>query len=132
MPATYLYRRGDGNEGNYPRYLITLADSDNAYAALPALLANDYIAGKRVRRHIIANTEIDGEPEFGLSATVYEGPEGEQAFGAAWLTAELQPLSSDDEAYYRDSSMHAWDSLKAVLDSAAWRQYRAALKDKAA
>jgi hypothetical protein len=100
----YLYRRGDGNEGNFKRFLVELKTTDCPYAALRALLANDYIAGRNTRRHIIANTEIDGEAEFGLHATVYEGPKGESAFDAAWLTAELQPV--EDAEYEETAECH--------------------------
>lgn len=116
----YLFRLGDGNEGNYPQFAVTLSESDNPYAALAALVANRYIAGKRVRKHIMRNVEIDGEADYGIHATVYEGPEGEQAFGAAWLTAELQPLSSDDAYYYGDDIR----KLPAVLDRSAKRFYK--------
>jgi hypothetical protein len=50
-----------------------------------------------VRRHIVRNIEVDGEAEYGIHATVHEGPRGETAFGAAWLTAELQPADDDDD-----------------------------------
>lgn len=122
---TFLYRRGDGNEGNFPRYMLAIdCDQESAYDALRAMVANDYIAGKRVRRHIMANIEVDGDTECGLSAMVYEGPEGEQAFGAAWLTAALEPLSAEDVAFYADRATPAY-TLKQVLDGAAWRYYRA-------
>ena len=76
MVKTYLYRRGDGNEGNFPRSIVDLDDNESPYAALRALVVNDYIAGKRVRRHIIRTIEIDGEADYGVLATVYEGPSG--------------------------------------------------------
>lgn len=113
----YLYRRGDGNEGNFKRAVIMLKETDDPYAALIALVANDYIPGKRVRRHIIRNIEIDGEPEFNLYAMVLDGPDGEQAFGAAWLTAELKPIAEadiDGEAY----------PLRKYLDPGALNLYR--------
>ena len=119
----FLYRRGDGNEGNFPRFIVRLNDNQSAYAALPALLANDYIVRSRARRHIIANTAIEGEAAYGLQATVYEGPEGETAFDAAWLTAELQPLTPEDCAFWQDRATSLY-SLRQVLDPAAYRQFR--------
>lgn len=121
--TAYLYRRGDGNEGNFIRALVEIAPGEDPYAALKALLANDYIAGKRVRRHIIKHVQIDGEADYGIHATVYEGPEGEQSFGAAWLTAELQTLSPEDAAHYRDSTL-LQGTLTTLLDNAAKRLYR--------
>lgn len=121
---TYLYRLGDGNEGNYPRFLVTLADSDDLFAALAALVENRYIVGSRTRRYIRANVATDGEPEFGIRATVYEGPKGEKAFDAAWITAELEPLTPEDLAHYEGQSLQAFDSLRDAIDLAAWRHYK--------
>jgi hypothetical protein len=78
--SKYLFRKGDGNEGNFPRF----------------------------------------EAEYGIHATVYEGPHGEQAFGAAWLTAELQPADDDDD--------HECYAIRKLLDPAALRLYRAEMK----
>ena len=115
----YAYKRGNGNEGNFFRANVILSELDCPYAALRALVPNDYIAGRRVRRHIIRTIEIDGEAEYGIHAMVYDGPDGESAFGAAYLTAELVPDSGyDGEAY----------PLRDLLDPAAWRQYRKELK----
>lgn len=118
--SVFLYRRGDGNDGNFPRALIELKATDNPYAALAALVANDYIAGRRVRRHIVRSIEVDGETDHGIHAVVYEGPEGEQAFGAAWLTAELQPISATDLEHESETPR----PLRAMLDSGALRLYR--------
>lgn len=45
---------------------------------MAALVANDYIACRRVRRQIIRYIETDGEAEFAINATVYEGPDGNE------------------------------------------------------
>lgn len=124
----FLYRRGNGNEGNYPRMIIELGAKDNAYDALRVLVENDYIAGKKTRRHIRHNIQIDGEPEFSVQATVYEGPEGETEFGAAWITAELQPLKAEDLEYYRDNGTSE-SLLRKALDNSALRHYRQLLKN---
>jgi hypothetical protein len=98
--SKYLFRKGDGNDGNFPVCVVVLGERDCPYAALKALVANEYIAGRPVRRHIIRSIEVDGEAEYGVHAVVHEGPRGEQAFGAAWLTAELQPTDDDIEDDY--------------------------------
>jgi hypothetical protein len=74
-----------------------------------------------VRRYIIRNIEVDGEAEFSIHATVHEGPHCETAFGAAWLTAELQPADDDDD----DAECYR---LEKLLDLPARRLYRAELK----
>lgn len=126
--TTYLYRRGNGNDGNFPRYIVELSNADCPYAFLSAAVANDYIAGKRVRRHIVRNIVVDGEPEFGLNAVVYEGPEGETDFGAAWLTAALEPLTEADRDFYTDRATSLY-TPRQVLDRAAWRQYTSLRKN---
>jgi hypothetical protein len=116
----YLFRKGDGNEGNFPRCAVELGEHDCPYAALKALVVNEYIAGRSVRRHIVANLEVDGEAKYRIHATVYEGPRGETAFGAAWLTAELVPADDDDEREGHE--------IRKLLDPAALRLYRAEMK----
>ena len=105
---TYLFRLGDGNEGNYPRHLINIAPDQCPYRALKALVLNRYVLGP-VRDYLATAIETDGEPEHGISAWAHEGPQGEQAFGAAWITAELEPADFDPDA----------DTLSDVLDPEA-------------
>ncbi|MGZ5552588.1 MAG: hypothetical protein ACXWHF_03005 [Chthoniobacterales bacterium] len=124
MTRLYMFRRGDGNEGNFPRFIVELRDSDCAYSAALALLANEYIARSKTRRFIIRNAEIDGESDYGINATVYEGPQGETAFGAAWLTAELQPIDDETAEYERNNWARSQFPLRKALDSAALRLYR--------
>lgn len=125
----YLYRRGNGNEGNFARSVVEITEGENPFAALRALVLNDYIAGTKTRRHIAANVEIDGEAEYGIHATVYEGPAGETDFGAAWLTAELEPISPADfeDCYYGKGDLDgkAW-RLAGLLDRGAKQAYRKA------
>jgi hypothetical protein len=93
----FMYRRGDGNEGNFRRAVVELSEGDSTYAALRALVVNDYISGRSRRYWIARNLEVDGEPDHPY-AIIYEGPHGESAYGAAWLTAELEPLDPADYA----------------------------------
>lgn len=123
----YLYRRGDGNEGNFPRFCVNIADDQCPFAALAALVANERIPGSRTRRHIMREIQTEGEREHGINAWVYEGPDGEEVFGAAWLTAELEPYT--EEEYARSPFLFA-QPLRDVLDSAAWRYYRKQVKMK--
>jgi hypothetical protein len=117
--SKYLFRMGDGNEGNFPVRVVVLGKRDCPYAALKALIANEYIPGRSVRKHVIRNVEVDGEAAYGVHATVYEGPFGETAFGAAWLTAELEPADDDERDGYE---------IRKLLDPAALRLYRAEMK----
>lgn len=112
--TTYLYRRGDGNDGNFPRHTVRLTESDCPFAVLRALVLNEFNLGP-TRDHIASALCVEGEAGFGLQAWVHEGPEGEQAFGAAWLTAELEPVDDDPDAEF----------LADVLDAEAVADYTA-------
>jgi hypothetical protein len=112
MATTYIYRRGDGNEGNFKRCIVRLTEADRPHAALRALVLNEFNLGP-TRTHIAAQIQTDGEAAYGVHAWVHEGPEGEQAFGAAWLTAELKPVDDDPDA----------DTLAALLDPEAMADY---------
>jgi len=120
----FLYRRGNGNEGNFVRAIVTLSPGQCPHAALCALVANDYIPGRRVRRHIMREISTDGEAEFGISATVYEGPDGETDFGAAYLTAELNPLDANDFKHYNNQNVTHYETLRKALDNGAWAWFK--------
>lgn len=118
---TFLFRAGDGNEGNFPRHTINLTDSDCPYAALRALVLNMYQAGP-FRDHLAQELQTDGEVEHGVYATLHEGPDGETAFEAAYITAELEPADLDLGA----------PILGELLDPAACDDYTAQLRRKGA
>lgn len=118
----YLYRRGNGNEGDYPRFIVVLNDDDCPYAALAALVENDYIVRHKARRHVQTCIATDGDPEHGISAVVYDPPEG-GAYDHAWLTAQLEPLRDGDLQHYRDQGMSEY-RLREILDGVALRRFR--------
>lgn len=119
---TFLFRAGDGNEGNFRRGTVNLIESDCPYAALRALVLNMYQAGP-FRDHIAAEIETDGEVEYGVLATALEGPNGETAFGAAYITAELVP----EEEHDPDAPI-----LGELLDHEACDDYAAQLRRRGA
>lgn len=95
--AFFKLRIGDGNEGNFARQIVEIAEDQNAFAALEALVLNTYIEDHPIRKYVEENIQTEGETAFGIYAMVYEGPEGETAYGAAWLTAELEANIDEDE-----------------------------------
>lgn len=119
-PRFYQYRRGDGNDGNWPRELIEIEQGEDLGAALKALVVNDFIAGSSRRRWIAAHLEIEGE-ENHPTATIYEGPKGVTAFGAAWMTAELEPLSLADAQHLMIKRSVGPKLLRTYLDKGALR-----------
>lgn len=101
---TFLYRRGNGNEGNFPRHLVELNPGEE-WSALAALVENDFIAGHHRRRWIREHLEIDGDGgEYGVHAVISEGPRHATEMGAAWLTAELQHVAAADLDYWAGHS----------------------------
>lgn len=117
----YLYRRGDGNEGNFPRAIIEIPDGIDPFAALHAAVVTEYIPGKSVRRCLMREGQTDGEAAHGIYFTLYEGPRGERAFDAAYITAEFQPITDAEIARCRNLTEY---TIKQWCDRAAWRFYR--------
>lgn len=125
--GVFLYSRGNGNEGDFPRALVELKDDDSQFAALRALVMNDFQQKSRNRRHLMKHMDVDGEGgEFGVYATCHEGPDGEKDMDAAWLTAELKPLTPERVEYWRsrDSVKYHPHPIRSVLDEAALRSFR--------
>jgi hypothetical protein len=110
MATTYIYRRGNGNDGNFKRGTVRIAE--RPFAALRALVLNEFNPGP-TRTHIASQIQTDGEAAYGVYAWVHEGPEGEQEFDAARLTAELKPVDDDPDA----------DTLADLLDPEALADY---------
>ena len=115
----FCYRQGDGNEGNYPQYMVRVSANVNAWRYLAACVANRYISGSRTRAHIVREIQTDGEFEYGIIAWVYEGPKGETAFDAAWITAEFEPASPADY-----SSLPQFKNPADHLDRSAMRMLK--------
>lgn len=95
--ALFLYRKGDGNDGNFPRYVVEIPDTICLASALHALVVNDYISGHHRRRWISKHLETyTDDREYGARAEIYQGPRGIMAYDSCWLTAELQPIVPKD------------------------------------
>lgn len=116
--ALFLYRRGDGNEGNFARRVVEIPDDVCLASALHALVVNDYTSGHSRRRWISKHlvTDTDGR-EYGARAEIYQGPRGEMAYECCWLTAELEPVEPKDgmAGYYRQDPI----DLHKALDKGA-------------
>jgi hypothetical protein len=117
----FLYRQGDGNEGNFPRYYVRIPADVCPFRYLAACVANRYIVGSKTRRYVVANIETGGEAEYGVLATVYEGPKGETAFDSAWLTAEFEPADFSD---VRRNGLQVFENPRDHLDRAALRMLK--------
>jgi hypothetical protein len=117
----FLYRQGDGNEGNFPRYCVRVSADVCPFRYLAACVANRYIVGSKTRRYIVANTETDGEPEYGILAMVFEGPKGEMAFDSAWITAEFEPADFSDVGR---NGLQVFENPRDHLDRAGLRMLK--------
>lgn len=112
--ALYLYRRGDGNEGNFPRRVVDIPDDVCLASALRALVVNDFIPGRSRRRFIAKHLEADSHGrEYGATAEIYQGPRGVTAYDACWLTAELQPITPQEgmASYYLQEPVPLMEAL---------------------
>lgn len=133
MTRTYLYRSGNGNDGDFAHHIIALDQSESPFAAIKALLANEYQTRTATRRHVMRHAESDGDSEYGVHVVVYEDREGVGSYnGGAWRTGTLEPLTDHDAEYYSDhGTRYAMDSegtpwtLRALLDKPAYRWFKA-------
>lgn len=122
MGKFFIYRAGNGNEGNYPQFAVSIPCGGlrNPAAALKALVCNRYIPGTRTRAYVSRAFESDAFDSDRASGVIYEGPHRETEFGAAWLTAELEPMS---ETEFKNYPGHTY-TLRDALDIGARRIYR--------
>ena len=90
-PRWYGVSSGNGNDGvshTFPDYYVRTSDP---WRLAELACVTSFKAGKS-REWAKENVEVDGEPDYTLSATIYEGPDGETEFGAAWLIYEVFPV----------------------------------------
>jgi hypothetical protein len=112
----YAVSSGNGNDGvshMFPDYYVKTSEPWNlARAAM--------IASWVDRQWAAENCEVDGEEDYTITATVYEGPEGETQFGAAEMIIEVFPVSEEELPDQTDPwHKPMYDSLDAALDSAS-------------
>ena len=101
-PRWYAISSGNGNDGvshTFPDYMVKTSDP---YRLVELALVDQFEAGEGMAWAHEA-VEVDGEAEYTISAIIYEGPEGETDFGAAWLIVEVFPAAPEDvEAWQAD------------------------------
>lgn len=120
-PAWRGVSSGNGNDGvshHYPDYYVRTADP---YRLAELAMVDRFKAGEGMvwARGAV---DVDGERDYTISATIYEGPEGETEFGAAWLIIEVFPVDLDDvktwqaDPYKRTS---CYDRLESAFSAEA-------------
>lgn len=106
-PRWYGVSTGNGNDGvsqMYPDYYV--------YTRFPFELAEFHGVQQWAKKHeewARENVEVDGEADYTITATFYEGPNGETQFGAAEMIVEVFPV---DEV---DMGISTFDGLTAAL-----------------
>lgn len=114
-PRWYGVSSGDGNDGvshSFPGYYVRTSD--------PWLLARAAIISEFNDRQFAADTvDVDGEAEYTISATLYEGPDGETAYGAAWFIVEVFPVGDINDWVDLNDPWHkpTYDNLELAIDS---------------
>lgn len=90
-PRWYGVSIGNGNDGVsqlHPDYYVRTADP---YATARLALILSYSGGSW-RDHAAAECVTDGESDYTVYATLYEGPDGETQYGAAERCVEVFPV----------------------------------------
>lgn len=92
-PAWYAVSFGDGNSGvsrMHPEYHVRTNNPWRlAELAVVHCLADQHQSWAR------ESVDISGDSEYCIYASLSEGPEGETAYGAAWLCCEVFPADPD-------------------------------------
>ena len=110
---------GDGNQGEMPRDIIVMDENDCPYAFMDVIIANGFIPGHKARSHAYQNTVVDGEEEYSIHSTLYEGYRKETEMGAAYKTARIEPKPEND--WYDDLHKH---TIAEYLDRYAYSRYQ--------
>ena len=106
----YAVSTGDGNDGvshTFPRYIVK---TDKPYQLAELAAISEFKEGEG-QTWAKGNVEIDGEAEYTITACFYEGPEGETAYGAAWMIIEVFPADASQVEEWKD------DPYKIVYES---------------
>ena len=108
-PILYSVSIGDGNDGVsriVPDYYVKT--NNPFHLAVAGLLANfNFATADRLADAV----ETTGEPDFGVSATLYEWPDGETEFDAAYMICEVYQV----EEYDALSDKKTYESLEAAF-----------------
>lgn len=107
-PEWFGVSSGNGNDGvsqMYPDYYVRTAEP---YRLAELAMVDKFEAGESMAWAREA-VEVDGGRDYTIGATIYEGPDGETEFGAAWMIVEVFPADPD--------SLETWqtDPYKAPL-----------------
>lgn len=123
----FVLYTGNGNDGEMPRDIITFDDEyeDCVWAFMDVIIANGFIPGHKARSHAYQNTVVDGEEEYSIHATLYEGYRKETEMGAAYKTARLEPKPDND--WYDDLNKY---SVAEYLDRYTYKRYRQIIRNK--
>ena len=111
-PRWYGVSSGNGNDGvshMYPDYYVRTCEP---FALARAAAIAEW--KPKFYRWAADSVDVDGEAEYVISATFYEGPNGETEFGAAELIVEVFPVDAVDAESGRRM---AYDNLDEALSA---------------
>lgn len=89
MKKWYGVSYGNGNDGvshSYPNYMVY---TDDPWTLARAAMVSQW----KDKVWTNENVDLDHNGDEMVSATIYEGPEGETEFGAAYMIAEVFPVN---------------------------------------
>jgi hypothetical protein len=89
MKRWYGVSYGNGNDGVSQSYPSFLVQTDMPWTLARAAMISQW----KDKVWASENVDIDGDEDYTIYATIYEGPDGETEFGAAYMIAEIFPVN---------------------------------------
>jgi hypothetical protein len=107
MQQWYGVSYGNGNDGVSHSYPNILVFTDDPWTLARAAMIFEF----KDRVWANENTDLDHNGDEMVSATIYEGPDGETEFGAAYRIVEVFPIVDINHEYCTkyDSIYEAFD-----------------------
>lgn len=121
----YGVSTGNGNDGVsqlYPSYAVL---TDDPWTLARGAMIASFQPCSAWRRLAINDAYVDGDADYAVSATLFQGPNGETEFGAAPAIVEVFPMDADAVvAERRCGRLPRYRSLTAALGRDALRLAR--------
>jgi len=125
MSETRLYgvSFGNGNDGVSHMFPDFYVRTDDPWTLARIALVESYAPGSPYYRHAARSVEVNGEADYTVAATLYEGPDGETQFGAAERICLVFPDDGPDMAdpWHRP----VYESLDEAFGADVVARYRA-------
>lgn len=109
MKQWYGVSYGNGNDGVSRSHPNILVYTDDPWTLARAAMIYEW----KDKVWTNENTDLTGEDDYGVTATIYEGPNGETEFGAAYMIVEVYPIT---EIELNTHDCTRYDSIYTAFD----------------